>query len=165
MKAPNILKYLFSCFLLILPPLLMSIFSSQLPRVWQTEVFQKDIPPVIAYGEQIFRTLLIFLAVFMPLNISTQKQKVGLAIYLIGAGSYILSWILLIKFPQSDFSTSFLGLTSLAYLPVIWFAGIGMIGDSFFFPVRYRSWFYILITCIFGALHISHAVLVYSRTL
>ena len=73
---------------------------------------------------------MIALAVFMPLRISTQRQKTGLVIYIVGAILYILSWVPLILFPQSAWSTSLIGFSAMAYTPLVWLIGIGLVYDT-----------------------------------
>lgn len=164
MKQSTILKYVLSCFLLFVLPLVMMVFGNQLPPPLLFENFSKGIPPVIEYGETIFRSAVMILAVFMPLRISTQRQKIGLAIYMVGVILYILSWVPLILFPQSAWSTSWIGFSAMAYTPLVWLIGIGLVGDSFYVSIPYKPWYYILLSVVFVVFHMAHTLLVYART-
>ena len=164
MKTTAVLKYLLNCFLLIIPALILNLlWATRLPPMWQFEFFWKDIPPAIAYGENISRILVNVLPVFMPLRVSTKQQRTGLVIYIIGTLIYFLAWILLVYFPQSAWSTSLVGSTATAWTSLLWLIGIGLIGDSLYIPIPYRSWVYILLSVIFAAFHTLHAVMVYLR--
>jgi len=164
MNKATILKYVLNCFLFFVLPLLMMVFGNRLPPPLLFENFSKGIPPVIEYGETIFRYAVMILAVFMPLQISTPRQKVGLAIYIVGVILYVLSWVPLILFPQSAWSTSWIGFSAMAYTPLIWLIGIGLVGDSFYFPIPYKPWYYILLSTVFVIFHMAHTILVYVRT-
>lgn len=164
MNKSTVLKYIWNGFLLFVPPLLMMVFGNQLPPALLYENFSRGIPPVIEYGETFFRYAVMILAVFMPLRISTQRQKTGLAIYIVGVILYILSWMPLILFPQSVWSTSLIGFSAMAYTPLVWLIGIGLIGDSFYVSIPYKPWYYIVLSIGFVVFHMSHTVLVYTRT-
>ena len=164
MNRATILKYVMNCFLLFVLPLVMMVFGKQLPPALLAENFNKGIPPFIEYGEAIFRYAVMALAVFMPMRISTQRQKVGLAIYIMGVILYALSWVPLILFPQSAWSTSWIGFSAMAYTPLIWLIGIGLVGDSFYFPIPYKPWYYILLSMAFVIFHMAHTIMVYART-
>jgi hypothetical protein len=163
-KTTAVLKYLLNCFLLIIPALILNLlWATRLPPMWQFEFFWKNIPPAITYGENISRTLVNVLPVFMPLHVSTKRQKTGLVIYIMGALSYLLVWILMVYFPQSTWSTSLIGSTATAWTSLLWLIGIGLIGDSLYFPIPYRSWVYILLSVVFATFHTVHAGIVYLR--
>lgn len=164
MKPPTVFGYLFSCFLLIVPVLVLNLaWILRLPPMWQSGVFWKDIPPIIVYGEAISRIAVNVLPVLMPLHVVTKEQRLGLMIYLLGILGYFLSWVLLVYFPQSAWSTSLIGSTAAAWTSVFWLIGIGLIGDSLFVPIWYRSWVYLVLSVIFACFHTLHAVVVYFR--
>jgi hypothetical protein len=163
-KPTSGLKYLPSCFLLIIPALILNLlWASRLPLMWRFESFWNDIPPAIAYGEIISRPVVNVLPVFMPLRVSTKSQKSGLVIYIIGILSYFWAWVLMVYFPNSTWSTSLAGSTATAWTSLLWLLGIGLIGDSLYLSIPYRSWVYISMSMIFSAFHTTHAVMVYLR--
>lgn len=164
MLISTILKYGSNSFLLVIPALVVNLFwASRLPPEWQFDVFWKDIPPVIAYGERIASLVVNILPVIMPLSISTLRQKKGLVVYLVGMLAYVAAWIMMVYFPQSAWSMSLIGSTATAWTPLVWLIGIGLIGDSFYFSLPYKPLYYILPSSIFLAFHFSHALLVYLR--
>ena len=159
-----VLKYLLNCFLLVVPALVVDLLlASRLPAEWQFDVFWRDIPPALAYGERISSLVVNILPVFMPLRISTPRQRQGLAVYIVGMLAYIAAWVMMVYFPQSAWSVSLVGSTATACPPLLWLVGIGLVGGTFPFPVAYNPWMYILPSVIFIASHFSHALLVYMR--
>jgi hypothetical protein len=155
-----------NCFLLLIPILLWNlIFASKLPKAYSAEIFSKDIPRFIEYGENILRLFVFVLPIFMPIHIETQNQKLGFWFYIIGSVIYYMSWLVLIYFPQGNWSLSALGFSAPAYTPLIWLAGIGLIGNKLFFASPYRSWIYIIASTIFVSFHLAHAVTVHTRNL
>lgn len=163
-RTTGVLTYLMNCFWLVIPALVVNlVWVSRLPPMWHSEVFWKDIPPVIAYGERIFSLMVNVLPVFMPLRIETKGQRIGLAVYLTGFLLYFLAWVLVVYFPQSAWSTSLVGSTATAWTSVFWLIGIGLIGDSLYLPIRYSRWVYTGLSLIFAFFHTFHAVMVYLR--
>lgn len=164
MKIENIIGYLQNCILLLIPIMLWNvIFAKQLPPAYLAEIFQKDIPPFITGGENFFRTLVFVLPVFMPLRISTSTQKFGVSLYILGVLIYFGSWLMQMYFQQSDWSLSAAGFLAPAYTPLIWLVGIGLIGRELYFPAPYKEWFYMALSTVFLAFHVSHTWIVYSR--
>jgi len=165
MNLNTIKKYSLSCFLLTLPIMVWNmVLTPKLPQDFQTEIFWTDIPDFLFYGENISRAVVFMLTLLMPLYISTQRQKRGLFLYLSGTILYFISWVVLIKFPNSVWSNSVIGFTAPAYTPLLWLIGIGLIGNSFYFNLPFRRWFFISTSIIFLIFHNFHAVLIYYRT-
>ncbi|WP_293928311.1 hypothetical protein [Sphingobacterium sp. UBA6320] len=157
-------KYLGNCFILILPILIWNILlTDHLPPAYQPEVFSKDIPSFLMYGEQISRIIIFLLAFLMPLHISRSNkgQMLGLYIYTVGVLLYFASWIMLIGLPNSAWSNSMVGFSAPAITPALWLAGIGLIGNSFYFNLPFRRWPFMFISAIFLFFHISHTIGVY----
>jgi hypothetical protein len=50
--------------------------------------------------------------------------------------------------------SSLIGSTATAWTPLLWLVGIGLVGDSFYFSIPYKPWFYILPSIIFVAFHL-----------
>jgi len=150
---------------LLLIPILAwnAILASKLPAGYQAEMFDKDIPSAVSLGENIFRSLVMFLPLLMPLNLVGRSQKLGLYIFIFGMLVYFLSWVVLIVLPGSTWSMSAVGFLAPAYTPLIWLVGIGLIGAQFYFHFPYQSWMYILLSIVFLSFHITHAAIVYLR--
>ena len=139
------------------------VFASKLPRGFSPEFFEKDIPAFITNGENFFRLVIFVLPLLMPLQISTQSQKIGLGLYIVGTLIYFLSWVMQMYFPQSGWSMSAWGFLAPAYTPLIWLIGIGLMGSSLYFPSPYKVWMYMAVSALFLGFHVLHTALVYSR--
>ena len=164
MKVVTIKKYLLNCFLLTIPIIVWNIvLTSKLPQAYQPEIFWKNIPAWLKYAENISRILVFMLIFLMPLSISTLTQKRGLILYLVGTIIYFASWLVLIYFPESRWSSNIFGFMAPAYTPLLWLTGIGFIGNSFYFNLPYKRWFFILAAIIFLIFHNFHAMTIYFR--
>lgn len=139
------------------------ILTDKLPKAFQPEIFWSDIPPFLAYGENISRTLVFIIMLIMPLRIITPTQKKGLSIYIVGTLLYFSSWLILIFFPNNIWSKNLFGFLAPAYTPLVWLIGIGLIGNSFYSPLPYRRWIFILTSIIFLIFHNIHAYILYCR--
>jgi hypothetical protein len=138
-------KYASNSFLLMLPVLIWNIvLAKKLPAGFQPEVFWRDIPVFLKYGEHISRMIVFVLAFLMPLDIPKLARKRGFYLYLGGMLIYFFSWTLLIYFPNSSWSNSLAGFAAPAYTPLFWLAGIGLLGDSFYFNLPFRRYVFIL---------------------
>jgi hypothetical protein len=161
----NITPFLLNCLLLLIPIMAWNmIFANKLPRLYSPDVFEKNIPAIITYGENIFRLIIFILPLLMPIRIETPMQKLGLGLYIAGTLIYFLSWLAQMYFPQSAWSLSLLGSLAPAYTPLIWLTGIGLIGSSLYFSSPYRSWMYITLSLLFVAFHLSHTFIAYQRS-
>lgn len=164
MTAITVKKYLFNSLWLIAPAMLFNgLLMSQLPAPYQMENFWKDIPAFIATGENLFRGIVFFLPLLMPLRISTRSQKLGLWIYLVGTLVYFLSWTAQIVWPQSAWSLSWVGFLAPAYTALPWLVGIGLMGDRLYFKSPYRTWMYLALAVVFITFHLLHAWTVFGR--
>jgi hypothetical protein len=78
-------------------------------------------------------------------------------------GLNFASWLLLLLFPGSRWSTSGVGLLAPAYTPLLWLGALGMLGPQLVFPIYWRPWLYWLLASAFLGFHLEHAVLVVGR--
>jgi hypothetical protein len=157
-------KYLLNCFLLMIPVLIWNVLLlKKLPSQFQSEVFWKNIPWAIAYGENFSRTIVMMLPLLMPLSVETVIQKTGLLLYGIGLLLYFTSWTALIFYPTSSWSLSVFGYVAPALTPLIWLIGIGMIGARLYFNVKYQRWYYFAASLFFVTNHCAHAALICLR--
>ena len=164
MLGKQILKYASNCFILVIPIFLWNIlFAASLPRGYSMEFFWKDIPPIIGTTENVLRIIVFFLPLLMPLTIKTTGQKIGLGIYLVGLAIYFLSWIMQIYYPASTWSSSLFGFLAPAYTTIIWFIGIGLVGNKLFIKIPYKPIIYIALSAAFVVVHTGHAFIVYKR--
>ena len=90
-------------------------------------------------------------------------QKKGLVIYITGVLLYFTSWIILIFSPNNLWSNTLVGFMAPAYTPLLWLAGIGLIGDSFYFNLPYKRFVFILLSIIFLLFHNTHTYIIYCR--
>jgi hypothetical protein len=164
MERTSFKKYVYNCFLLILPVLAWNVaLTGSLPEAYQPKTFLDNIPVHITYGENIFRILIFAFTLFMPLMVGTNVQKQGLIIYIGGILLYFTSWLMLIYAPDSDWSKSIYGFMAPAYTPLFWLLGIGLIGDNSYFHFPYKRIFFILFSILFLIFHNWHTFIVYSR--
>ena len=160
----NIKKYLLNCFLLTLPIMAWNmLLTNRLPEAFQPDIFWKDIPAFLTWGENISRALVFMFTLLMPLRMVTPRQKGGLFLYIAGTLIYFASWLVLIYLPDSAWSNSIFGFMAPAYTPLFWLLGIGLIGDSFYFNWPYRRWYFMLVSIVFLSFHNYHTMLVYFR--
>lgn len=152
-------------YILIIPIIIWNIsFLSYLPPSYAPINFNSDIPLWIFVGENIFRTVLFVFPLFFRININVSFENRGLITYLIGIVIYFSSWLAIIIFPTSFWSTSVLGFSAPAYTPIIWILGLGMMADSYYFKFEYSKWHFLLPSIGLIVFHITHAVYVYNRT-
>ena len=156
--------YLSNGIFLTLPILLWNvIFASRLPAQFLPDIFWKDIPNAVQYGENILRIFVFMMPLFFTFGISTHNQKKGTAWYLAGIAIYFLSWLPHLFMPDSAWSTSMIGFMAPAYTPLLCLIGIGLLGERFYFPVRYRPVYYIAPVVLFLIFHCTHSAIVYLQ--
>jgi hypothetical protein len=84
-------------------------------------------------------------------------------LYGVGALVYFLSWIPLLFFSESGWSTSLIGFLGPFYTPLIWAVGIGLIGRTLYVPIPYHPWIYIFLSTVFVVFHCWHGIIVYTK--
>lgn len=156
--------YIQSCGLLLLPILLWNfLFIGYLPPALATDEFSRDIPSFVVLGENTLRTATVLLPFMMPLRLTTAVQKRYLILFLTGLCLYFLSWLVLMAFPHSLWSTSWVGVLAPAYTPSIWLVAIGLLGEKLYWPLSYRRWIYFVFVSGFVVFHLTHAYIVFAR--
>ena len=151
---------------LTFPPLFFSLsLMSYLPAALTPALFNQGIPPALATGENIVRSVVFALPAFFSVGFSTKTQKQGLVFYLVGIALYYLSYAALILFPAHSWSQSMPGVVATAYTNFFWMIGLGLMGERFYFPEKfyYRPIIYISPVVLFLIFHITHAVIVYQQ--
>lgn len=160
----KIKKYLQNCFLLIIPILLWNItLNKYLPKAYREDVLWNKIPEIIGFSENVLRIIVFALSAIMILSIKTKLQKTGLGIYLTGLVIYCLSWLMVIFYPESYWSISMAGFMAPAFTPLIWFTGIGLVGNRGFIRIPHITVLYIALSLLFVVFHTIHAFLVYQQ--
>ncbi|SDF02588.1 hypothetical protein SAMN05421636_1109 [Pricia antarctica] len=99
----------------------------------------------------------------MRFSLNTKLQLTGLALYMVGLVLYFLSWLLQRYFPELDWSKSVFGFIAPAYTTLIWFVGIGFVGNKTFVKIPYISLLYILISVCLVVVHTLRAYKVYHK--
>ena len=156
--------YVLSCGLLTIPILVWNMaFTGFLPPALGSQEFWRDIPPMVTYGENLLRLIVLILPFLMPLDLRMVSQRRGLTLFTVGMVLYFLAWLALILFPQSQWSLSWTGFLAPAYTPLLWLAGLGLIGRRLYWPGPYRWWMYLWLAAGFTAFHVAHASIVYER--
>lgn len=162
MSAWPIRKFVFSCGLLLLPALVWNVALTEfLPPAIASPESWDDIPPTLASAESSLRFLVFALPFIMPFNVSSTQQRRGLVLFIVGTIVYFASWLALIAAPSTQWARSPIGFLAPSYTPMIWLAGLAVLGRQVFFVTFYRWWMYLALSAIFVAAHVSHAVVVY----
>lgn len=148
----------------MIPILLWNIVAvPKLPSAFDPQVFNSGIPLSVLIVENIFRTIVFILPLFLKINIDSQRGRQGLLIYIFGCLLYFASWLMLMYAPQSTWSNSIFGFAAPAYLPIIWLVGISFMAEAYYFKISYARWHLIVPSIIFSVFHITHTYLVYTR--
>lgn len=146
------------------PIMAWNIFmADKLPNAFQPEIFQKDIPMYIVYGENFFRLMLFLLTFLMPLSLRSGTQKFGLIVYMMGLIAYLSSWLVLIYAPDSWWSNTVLGFMAPAYTPTLWLTGIMLTGTKFYFELKYSKWYFFIPSLCFLLFHNLHTWMIFNR--
>jgi hypothetical protein len=162
---PRLPKYFFFGFVLLIPPLLWNlIFANSLPSSYAADIFWKDIPPLISYGENTSRILAFALSAFLVWSLQTKKEILGMGFYLVGLWLYFAAWIFQILYPESTWCQSLAGFSAPAYTSLFWLLGIGLLGQKTWLPTAIKvNRIYFLMVMVFVVFHTWHAVLVFGR--
>jgi hypothetical protein len=159
---PPPFRYLVSCGLLLVPILVWNIaLIERLPSAISSSEVWGAIPQPLAFTENSLRVLVFAVPFFMPLHLSTKRQKRGMALFIVGTLVYFASWLLLIAAPQSSWATSAVGFLAPAYTPLLWLLGLSLLGSNLFWSSSYRPWMYAVLSLVFSVIHISHATIIY----
>ncbi|MFZ5442383.1 MAG: hypothetical protein ACOZQL_20405, partial [Myxococcota bacterium] len=109
---------------LLVPVMALNLaFAARLPAAYQPDVFWRDIPPALAFAENVTRLGVFVLPALVPLGWSSRAQRLGLTLFVGGFGVYAASWALLILAPEHPLARSAVGFTAPAWTPALWLAG------------------------------------------
>ncbi len=154
-----------SCGLLLIPLSVWNIaLTGSLPPSFAPAEFWRDIPVPLAFTENSLRLAVFILPFLMPLDLAAPGRIRALFVFAAGTLLYFASWLALILFPSSAWSSTALGFAAPAYTPALWLLGIALLGRQLFWGSFYRWWMYAALAIAFLAAHISHAALVFART-
>lgn len=127
------------------------------------DVFWKDIPPLIGNTKNILRIIVFMLPLVMTFSLKSRQQKIGFVLFLAGLILYFSSWLMQIYLPESNWSNSIFGFMAPAYTTLIWFVGIGLIGNTSVLKIPFISHIYIGSSLAFVIVHSIHTYIVYMR--
>ena len=157
--------YALNCGLLLVPVSIWNIaLKGSLPPAFAPVEFWRDIPAPLSLTENSLRLAIFVLPFLMPLDLAAPERIRALLIVAAGTLLYFASWLALILFPSSAWSSTALGFVAPAYTPALWLLGIALLGRQLFWGRFYRWWMYAVLAIVFLAAHISHAALVFART-
>jgi hypothetical protein len=151
---------------LTLPPLLFSLgLMYILPTAVMPTQFNAGIPTAFLIAENTLRILIFTSPLLFTVGITSRIQKNGLVLYLVGVLLYCLSYGTQNFFPQSAWSTSFVGFVSSAFLNIFWLIGLGMMGEEFYLLAigSYRPAYFIVPSVLFVTLHSLHATIYFQK--
>ena len=133
-------------FWLLVPVLIWNaIFSSKLAH--PAFAHDKDGSQWLLILENLLRMAVFIVPLCLTLKWDTLQRKIGCGLYIAGILVYFASWIPLIVYPDSAWSNSLIGFTAPAFTPLIWLAGIGLIGGW---------WPYLGLSAVFVGVHLWH---------
>ena len=151
-------------FIPVIPVLIWNaIFTKKLPQDFGAETFDMGIPKPVLIAENILRLFVFFLPLCTRVNIGSSIGQSGLIIFLVGIVCYFGSWIMLIRYPDSRWSKTVFGFTAPAYTPLIWLVGLSLMIDSYYFHFPYFPWQYLIPSCAFIGVHLTHTVLAFRK--
>ncbi len=158
-------SYFGSCFWLLVPVLLWNLLlAHELPVALQRAEFWRDIPPWIGVSENVLRALVLMVPLVMRLELRSSQQKAALLLYGAGLALYFISWLILIVWPASTWSTSAAGFSAPAYTPALWLCGLGLLPERLTIAaIPYRRWPYFVLAGGFLVFHNLHSAIVYER--
>ena len=157
--------YALSCGLLLIPAIAWNLaFTSKLMPASAMTEFWRDIPGALVFVENLLRALVFGLPFAMPLQIATKTEWRALLVFGLGTLVYFASWLALMVWPHTAWSTSALGSLAPAYTPLLWLPSLAILGKRLFWGHFYRWWMYLLVCIGFLFAHITHAAIVYIRS-
>jgi hypothetical protein len=152
-------RYWANCFWLVVPVLGLNVaLGGHLPPVFDAAVAAEKVPNWLALVESGLRLLTVALPAVMPLAVHDGRGRAGLVLYLVGLAAYALSWVPLVGFADSAWSTSLIGLVAPAVTPMLWMAGIALIGDRDYRWIRLPRWTFAMIATAFAAAHVARTL-------
>ena len=158
-------RYALSCGLLLIPAIAWNLaFTSKLMPAPAMAEFWRNIPAQLVFIENALRSLVFALPFAMPLQITTERDRRALFVFVLGTFVYFASWVALMYWPDTSWSLSILGALAPAYTPILWLPGLAVLGQRLFWGQFYRWWMYLFICFGFLAAHITHGALVYFRS-
>jgi hypothetical protein len=140
-----------NCLWLIVPVLLWNwAFASRLPAAYSSDA---RVPQLALHLETVLRIAVLGLPVLLPLRLGDLHSRLGWLLYAVGLLCYFASWMMQMGHQDTGWSRSAFGVLAPAYTPLIWLAGIALIG---------RSAGYFWLALAFTVIHTWHNVWVFG---
>lgn len=76
---------------------------------------------------------------------------------------YLATYVLQISAPSSAWSQSAIGFTAPGWSTSSWFAGIGLVCENSWLPIRWNRSIYLSVAAAFLIFHLWHTGMVYNR--
>jgi hypothetical protein len=148
----------------VVPLMISFALADRLPLPFQGEKFNRGVPQHLQNAENISRIASFALPFFITIGFSRTRQKVGIVIYVAGVLLYLMSYLLLIWAPQSEWSASRWGFCTAAYINIVWMVGLAFCGESFLWRkgLRFRPSIYLIASLTFLAFHVTHTWIAYT---
>ena len=144
-RADALRHYALSCGLLLLPIFAWNAaLARSLPPAFSMTEFWRDISAPLALAENSLRAVVSVVPFFMPLELVSTRQRTGLVVYCVGAVLYFCSWVIIIIAPNSPWAASPAGFLAPAYTPLIWLAGVALLGRRLYWGRSYRWWMFLI---------------------
>ncbi|MGL1936353.1 MAG: hypothetical protein OCD01_15085 [Fibrobacterales bacterium] len=153
-----------NCFYLVIPILIGNIlWSDLLPAPFQENYFWKDIPWVVSLGEHSTRIVLLSMLLFIPFSLKASLARAGFMLFILGTILYGFSWVALIHFPDSFWSSHTFGFSAPAYTPILWLSGLGCISIATLGVRSIRTMLFLISSLLFIFFHLTHTLTIYYR--
>jgi len=134
-----------------------------LPAAFGGEAFDRGIPAWLLVVENVLRVGIFAALALLQFGVRAPLQRLGWLLYGTGLLLYLGSYLAQILAPNSEWSTSLVGFTALAWTPLIWLVGIGLVCTQTWLPIAWNRAVYPLVSVAFVAAHGAHAYLAYLR--
>ena len=158
-------RFALSCGLLLIPAIAWNLaFTSKLMPPSAMAEFWRGIPAPLVLVENSLRALVFGLPFVMPLQIATKAERLALLVFVLGTLVYFASWLALMYWPQSSWSSSILGSLAPVYTPILFLPSLAVLGKRLFWGRFYRWWMYLVLCGGFLAAHVTHGAFAYLRS-
>jgi hypothetical protein len=162
-SAKGLLSTLFRNGALLIVPVMIITFGlwGALPAAFGSDIFWKDIPGWLGFGENVFRVLVFGLPAILYFGKKDTGQRLGWFLYFAGLLVYLASYLVQIFYPASTWSRSLIGFAAPAWSTIFWLAGIGLVCARSWLQIPWHRAVYLCSAAIFVMFHVGHTVLVY----
>ena len=148
--------------LAIIPILIWNwMFYGFLPSAYQEGGGWEVFPSFLVMAESVLRIITFGLLAFMVLEVESRFQYAGLLIYYGGVILYLIVWTFQMVHPDARWSQSLIGFSALAWSPLLWLIGIGMMSKVYLKKYSILLPIYYIVATLFILVHTLHALIVF----